>query len=137
VADAVVLPGDAEEVRRVLAWCYQRELAIIPRGGDTGYAGGAVPVHGGVVVSLERLARVRSLEPHWWRAEVDAGLSTANVSRLARAHPAARPGRIGRGLTARQSARTLRQRGDLSARVNRQVNKQKPASSRVAGGGGA
>jgi glycolate oxidase subunit GlcD len=84
VADAVVLPGDAEEVRRVLAWCYQRELAIIPRGGGTGYAGGAVPVHGGVVVSLERLARVRSLEPHWWRAEVEAGLSTANVSRLAR-----------------------------------------------------
>ena len=32
VADAVVLPGDAEQVRRVLAWCYERDVALIPRG---------------------------------------------------------------------------------------------------------
>ena len=55
-----------------------------PRGGGTGFAGAAVPVDGGVVVALERLARVRSFEPHWWRAEVESGLSTANVGRLAR-----------------------------------------------------
>lgn len=84
IAEAVVRPGDAEEVARVLAWCYERDLAVIPRGGGTGYGGGAVPVEGGVVVALERLTRVRSLEPHYWRAEVEAGLTTANVARLAR-----------------------------------------------------
>ncbi len=84
VADAVVRPGDAGEVAQVLAWCYDRELPVIPRGGGTGYAGGAVPVDGGVVVALDRLTRVRSLQPHWWRAEVEAGLTTATVSRLAR-----------------------------------------------------
>jgi glycolate dehydrogenase FAD-linked subunit len=84
VADAVVRPGDAGEVAEVLAWCYDRELPVIPRGGGTGYAGGAVPVDGGVVVALDRLTRVRSFEPHWWRAEVEAGLTTATVSRLAR-----------------------------------------------------
>jgi glycolate oxidase subunit GlcD len=84
VADAVVKPGDAGEVARVLAWCYDRELPVIPRGGGTGYAGGAVPVHGGVVVALDRLTRVRSFEPHWWRAELEAGVTTATVDRLAR-----------------------------------------------------
>jgi FAD/FMN-containing dehydrogenase len=84
VADAVVRPGDAGEVARVLAWCYDRELPVIPRGGGTGYAGGAVPVHGGVVVALDRLTRVRSFEPHWWRAELEAGVTTATVDRLAR-----------------------------------------------------
>jgi len=84
VADAIVRPGDAEEVRRVLAFCYEHDLPIVPRGGGTGYAGGAVPVEGGVVVALERLTRVRSLSAQWWRAEVEAGLTTANVSRLAR-----------------------------------------------------
>jgi glycolate dehydrogenase FAD-linked subunit len=84
VSEAIVRPGDADEVARVLAWCYERDLPVIPRGGGTGYGGGVVPVQGGVVVALERLTRVRSLEPHYWRAEVEAGLTTANVARLAR-----------------------------------------------------
>jgi len=84
VADAVVRPSDADEVCQVLAWCYEREIPIIPRGGGTGYAGGAVPVEGGIVVSLERLTRVRSFEAQYWRAELEAGLTTATVARLAR-----------------------------------------------------
>src|ERR671927_261051 len=54
-ADAICLPRDPDEVAAVAAWCYDRELPIIPRGGGTGYAGGAVPIDGGVVLSLERL----------------------------------------------------------------------------------
>jgi FAD/FMN-containing dehydrogenase len=56
---------------------------VTPRGGGTGFAGGAVPF-GGVVVSLERLRSVRSFDPLLWRMEVDAGLTTAEVRRLAR-----------------------------------------------------
>ena len=59
-ADAVALPRSAEEVAEVVAWCYTHGVAIVPRGGGTGYAGGAVPLDGGVVLSLERLDRVRS-----------------------------------------------------------------------------
>ena len=62
-ADAVVRPGTAEEVARVVAWCYDHDVPVVPRGGGTGYAGGAVPVDGGVVLSLERLDRVRSFDP--------------------------------------------------------------------------
>jgi len=83
-ADAVVLPGSAEEVARVVEWCYAHGVAIVPRGGGTGFAGGAVPVEGGVVVSLERLDRVRSFDPGLWRIEVEAGVSTGTVQRLAR-----------------------------------------------------
>ena len=82
-ADAVVLPGTAEEVAEVLAWCYEQGVPITPRGGGTGYAGGAVPL-GGVVLSLERLTRVRSFDPLLWRMEVEAGVRTAEVRRLAR-----------------------------------------------------
>src|SRR5207244_13532842 len=82
-ADAVVLPGTAQEVATVVAWCYERGVAVVARGGGTGYAGGAVPF-GGVVVALERLTGVRSFEPLLWRIEVEAGLRTAEVRRLAR-----------------------------------------------------
>jgi len=83
-ADAVVRPGSAEEAAAVVAWCYDNDVAIVPRGGGTGFAGGAVPIGGGVVVSLERLRRARSFDPLLWRMEVEAGLPTGEVHRLAR-----------------------------------------------------
>jgi glycolate oxidase subunit GlcD len=83
-ADAVVLPSTVEEVARTLAWCYEHEVPLVPRGGGTGYAGGAVPLDGGVVLGLERLARVRAFEPLLWRICVEAGLTTAAIRRLAR-----------------------------------------------------
>ena len=82
--DAAVLPASAEEVMRVVEWCYEHEVAIVPRGGGSGYTGGAVPISGGVVVALERLSRIRSFDPGLWRIEVEAGATTATVRRLAR-----------------------------------------------------
>jgi glycolate oxidase subunit GlcD len=83
-ADAVALPRSSEEVAEVVAWCYAHGVAVVPRGGGTGYAGGAVPLDGGVVLSLERLDRVRSFDPLLWRIEVEAGMRTAAVRRVAR-----------------------------------------------------
>lgn len=82
-ADAVVLPGDAEQVAEVVAWCCERGVPMTPRGGGTGWAGGAVP-QGGVVIALERLAEVRALDPLQWRMHVEAGATTATVRRRAR-----------------------------------------------------
>jgi len=83
-ADAVVCPDDAAGVARALRYCYERDLAVVPRGGGTGLTGGAAPLAGGVVLSLERLRGVISLEPELWRLSVQAGVSTAQVARLAR-----------------------------------------------------
>ena len=82
--DAVLLPADADQVRAVLAWCYAHDVAIVPRGGGSGFSGGAVPVHGGVVVALDRMLRVRSFDPLLWRIHVEAGLRTSELRRLAR-----------------------------------------------------
>jgi glycolate oxidase subunit GlcD len=82
-ADAVVLPASAEEVAEVVSWCYEAEVPIVPRGGGTGFAGGAVPF-GGVVLSLERMAAVRSFDPLVWRIEVEAGVRTADLRRIVR-----------------------------------------------------
>ena len=82
-AEAVLLPSTVEDVARALAWCYEHDVALVPRGGGTGFAGGAVP-DGGVVLGLGRLTRVRRFEPLLWRIWVEAGLTTAAVRRLAR-----------------------------------------------------
>src|ERR1700733_4672445 len=83
-ADGVALPGTAQEVAAVVAWCYAHDVPIVARGGGTGLLGGAVPSAGGVVLSLERLRAVRELEPALWRMLPEAGVRTSDVQRLAR-----------------------------------------------------
>jgi glycolate oxidase subunit GlcD len=82
-AEAVVMPDTAEAVARAVAWCYEHDVPVTPRGGGTGVAGGAV-AGGGIVLGLERLARVRSFDPLLWRMSVEAGVTTADLQRRAR-----------------------------------------------------
>jgi glycolate oxidase subunit GlcD len=82
--DAVVLPADTGAIAGVVAWCYDHDVAIVPRGGGSGFSGGAVPVDGGVVVDLSRMAAVRQFDPLLWRIEVEAGLRTSELRRRAR-----------------------------------------------------
>ena len=83
-ADAVVLPGSAEEVAAVVRWCYDHAVPIVPRGGGTGFDRWSGPARRRRGVSLERLRRVRELEPALWRMLPEAGVSTRHVQRLAR-----------------------------------------------------
>ncbi len=83
-ADAIVRPVSAAAVAEVLAWCYDHDVPLVPRGGGTGFAAGAVPVDGGVVLSLERLSGPARIDPGQWRAEVPAGATTADVHRRTR-----------------------------------------------------
>jgi len=83
-ADAVVLPSTTEEVAAVVRWCYEHDVPLTARGGGTGLAGGAIPVEGGIVIGFERLNRVRAFDPLLWRMHVEAGVTTADVQRLAR-----------------------------------------------------
>jgi glycolate oxidase subunit GlcD len=83
-ADAIALPRTADQVAETVAWCYEHDVPLIPRGGGTGFTGGAVPLDGGVVLSLERLSKMRHLDPGLWRAAAEAGMITADLRRRAR-----------------------------------------------------
>jgi glycolate dehydrogenase FAD-linked subunit len=83
--DAVVAPSDSAGLRRLIGWCESHQIPIVPRGGGTGMAGGAVPLDGGIVCSLERMDRVRAFDPEFWRIHVEAGVTTARLRDLARA----------------------------------------------------
>lgn len=83
-ADAVVFPSSTEEVAAVLRWCYEHDTPLTARGGGTGLAGGAIPVHGGILMGFDRLNRVRRFDPLLWRMHVEAGVTTGDVQRLAR-----------------------------------------------------
>jgi FAD/FMN-containing dehydrogenase len=59
--DVVVQPVSSDEVRRVLRYCYEREIPLTPRGAGTGNYGQAIPLHGGVVLDLVRMDRIEAI----------------------------------------------------------------------------
>ena len=79
-ADAIALPTTANQVAETVAWCYEHDVPVIPRGGGTGFTCGAVPLDGGVVVSLERINKVRHLDPGLWRAAAEQSQLGGNIA---------------------------------------------------------
>src|SRR5438445_2325083 len=77
--DAVVFPGSTEEVAGVVEVCGFHGVALIPRGAGTGYAAGAAPMQGGVVLSLARMNRIRGIEPDALRLHAEAGTITHSI----------------------------------------------------------
>jgi FAD/FMN-containing dehydrogenase len=57
---ALALPRTTVDVATILRLCHARAVSVVPQGGRTGLAGGAVPSTGCVIVSTERM---RSIEP--------------------------------------------------------------------------
>lgn len=86
-AAAVVRPADTGEVAAVVRACVDLGVAVVPQGGNTGLAGGAVPDATGdqVVVVLDRMRTVRQVDPVADTITVDAGVVLHTVQAEARA----------------------------------------------------
>lgn len=60
--DILVRAESAAEVSAILRFCHEHGIPVVPRGAGTGVTGGAVPVCGGVVLSLERMNRILEID---------------------------------------------------------------------------
>jgi FAD/FMN-containing dehydrogenase len=76
---AIVFPRTTDEVSRFLKLCHQFEVAVVPSGGRTGLAGGAVAANGEVVLSLVRMNRMDPVDPLSHTVRVQAGAITEAV----------------------------------------------------------
>ncbi|MCW8953129.1 MAG: FAD-binding oxidoreductase, partial [Rhodospirillales bacterium] len=81
-AALVARPASTEEVAEVVRICAERDVPIVPQGGNTGLVGGAVP-DGGVVLSLGRMKTIRALDPVNQTITVDAGCILADIQTAA------------------------------------------------------
>lgn len=84
---AVALPRSVEQISRLLAYCNEQRIAVVPQGGNTGYCGGATPDESGrqLLVSLRRLDRIRKVDPLNYSLTAEAGCVLADVQRAAEA----------------------------------------------------
>ena len=78
-ADIVVMPGNTAEVAGVARLCYGHRVPMVPRGLGTGYTGGAVPVHGGVVIALDRMNRILEIDEQNLIAVVEPNVVTGDL----------------------------------------------------------
>jgi FAD/FMN-containing dehydrogenase len=79
----VLRPGSTAEVSRILALASETGTAIVPQGGNTGLVGGQIPFETEVVVSLERMNRVRSVDSHGNTMIIEAGATLAAAQQAA------------------------------------------------------
>jgi len=81
----VALPRTVDQVSRLLAYCNDNRIGVVPHAGNTSYCGGATPDESGkqIVLSLKRLNQIRSVDPLNYSLVAEAGCILADVQRAA------------------------------------------------------
>ncbi len=72
--EVVLKPRTVEEISIVLKYCNDKVIAVTPRGAGTGLSGGALPIFGGVILSMERFNSILDIDARNLQATVEPGV---------------------------------------------------------------
>ena len=81
----VLRPGSVAEVSAILKLANETGTAIVPQGGNTGLVGGQIPHHNEIVLSLNRLDRIREVDPTSYTITCEAGVTLRRAREAAAA----------------------------------------------------
>lgn len=83
IAGAIVKPKSTKEVSNILKYSYKKNISCIPQGGNTGLVGGQIPFsRDHIVISLERLSKIREINDVNESITVEAGLILSNLQKI-------------------------------------------------------
>jgi glycolate oxidase len=86
VPSAVVLPMTGAQVQQIVRVCHRERIPFVARGSGTGLSGGALPVAGGIVISLTRLNRILDVDLPNQRVVVEPGVINLHVTQQVAPH---------------------------------------------------
>ena len=72
--EVAVKPASAAEISGLLKLCNENLIPVTPRGAGTGLSGGALPIHGGLVISMERFNKILEIDERNLQATVEPGV---------------------------------------------------------------
>jgi len=75
----VVKPESTEEVSEILRLAHEQRIPVTPRGGGTGLCGGCVPVHGGILLSLESMNKIEETDTDNMTITCQAGVRLSEL----------------------------------------------------------
>jgi len=84
--EVVVRPGNTAEVAAVMRLANRERIPVTPRGAGSGLSGGAVPLHGGILLSLDRMNRIIEMDVANLTAVVEPGVVTNEINERAKEH---------------------------------------------------
>ncbi|HET6991440.1 MAG TPA: FAD-binding oxidoreductase, partial [Bacteroidia bacterium] len=70
----IVRPRTAEEISAILSIANRENIPVTPRGAGTGLSGGALPIHGGICLSMERFNKILEIDERNLQATVEPGV---------------------------------------------------------------
>jgi glycolate oxidase len=76
IPEVVLKPGSTEEIAQIMKICHAHRIPVTPRGAGTGLSGGALPHLGGVVLSLEKLNKILSIDERNLQVITEPGVIT-------------------------------------------------------------
>jgi len=77
--EAAVKPGSTDEVSEIMRLAYENNIPITPRAGGTSLSAGAVPIYGGVVLSLERMNKIKEIDENNLMVVTQPGIITEQL----------------------------------------------------------
>jgi FAD/FMN-containing dehydrogenase len=80
MADAVVWPGSAEEVGKVVEYCNENNIPVVPVSSRTHVHGSTIPKQGGVVLDLKRMNKILEIDKNNRLARFEAGVTWAQYT---------------------------------------------------------
>ena len=83
---AVVLPESEEEVIQIVKLCHEAGVPFVARGSGTSLSGGSLPIQDGVVIGLNRLNKIKRIDPEQRTAVVEPGVINLNISKAVKKH---------------------------------------------------
>ena len=69
----VLKPGSVQEISKILKYCNENLLPVVPQGGNSGLVGGSVPVFDEIIISMSRMNAIRSFDDVSGSLVTDAG----------------------------------------------------------------
>lgn len=79
VPEVVALPETPEEIAALVKICNEHNIPITPRGAGTGLSGGALAVHGGLMIAMHRMNKIVAIDEQNLQATVEAGVITETL----------------------------------------------------------
>lgn len=78
--DMVIWPEDTQQVACVLQWANKNHVPVTPWGVGTGLEGNSIPVHGGILLSMQRMARVLEIHADDFQVTVQPGIGHKDLN---------------------------------------------------------
>ncbi len=72
----VVRPENIEEISNIMAYCHEHSIPVTPAGARTGLSGGALPIHGGILLSMEKFNRILHIDEKNHQVTTEPGVIT-------------------------------------------------------------